>query len=72
MSAFSKKNNKTVVTNYVPTLLGFRIPGFLKIHFRYLARNPFIWAVLVIVPFVIGLMTLSMMNREWDEVSLTG
>jgi len=72
VSAFSKKNLKTVATDYVPTLLGLRIPGFIKIHFRYLARNPFIWLVLVIAPFIIGLMSLSMMNRAWDEVSLSG
>ena len=72
MSAFSKKNLKTVATDYVPTLLGLRIPGFIRIHFRYLARNPFIWLVLVIAPFIIGLMTLSMMNRAWEEVSLSG
>ena len=72
MNPLSKKNLKTVATDYVPTLLGFRIPGFIKIHFRYLARNPFIWLVLVIAPFIIGLMSLSMINRAWDEVSLTG
>lgn len=72
MSAFSKKNIKAVVTRYLPLLLGLRIPGFIKIHFRYALRNPFIWIVLVIAPFIIGLVTLSMMNREWAEVSLSG
>jgi len=72
VSAFSKKNLKAVATDYVPTLLGLRIPGFIRIHFRYLARNPFIWMVLVIAPFIIGLLSLSMMNRAWAEVSLTG
>lgn len=72
MSAFSKKNIKTVATEYVPMLFGLRIPGFIRIHFRYVSRNPFIWLVLVIVPFILGLMMLSMMNREWTEVSLSG
>ena len=72
MSAFSKKNIKLFLVEYAPTLLGLRIPGFIRIHFRYLARNPFIWLVLVIAPFIIGLVSLSMMNSAWDEVSLTG
>jgi len=72
VNAFSKKNLKTVATDYVPTLLGLRIPGFIKIHFRYLARNPFIWLVLVIAPFIIGLMTLSMINQASSEISLSG
>ena len=72
MSAFSKKNIKRVVTLYVPLLLGLRIPGFIKIHFRYMRRNLIIWLVLVIAPFIMGLMSLSMMNRNWTEVSLTG
>lgn len=72
MTPFSKKNLKTVATDYVPTLLGLRIPGFIRIHFRYFASNPFIWLVLVIAPFIIGLVTLSMMNQAWEEVSLSG
>lgn len=72
MSAFTKKNIKVVLTRYVPMVLGLRIPGFIRIHFRYMRRNLFIWLVLVIAPFIIGLMTLSMMNRAWDEVSFTG
>lgn len=72
MNPFSKKNLKTVATDYAPTLLGLRIPGFIKIHFRYLARNPFIWLVLVLAPFIIGLMTLSMLNQASAEVSLSG
>lgn len=72
MSAFSKKNIKAVVTEYVPILFGLRIPGFIKIHFRYMRRNLLTWFVLFIAPFIIGLMSLSMMNREWSEISLTG
>lgn len=72
MNPLSKKNLKTVATDYVPTLLGLRIPGFIKIHFRYALRNPFIWVVLVIAPFFIGLMSLSMLNQASAEVSLSG
>lgn len=72
MSTFSKKNIKLVATKYVPLLLGLRIPGFIKIHLRYMRRNLVIWLVLVIAPFIMGLISLSMMNRSWADVSLTG
>lgn len=72
MSSFSKKNLKLAVTRYLPLLFGLKIPGFIKIHLRYLRRNPIIWAVLVMAPFILGLMSLSMMNRKWAEISFTG
>jgi len=53
-------------------VFGLRIPGFIRIHFRYLMRNPFIWIVLCIAPFILGLITLSMMNQHFAEVSLSG
>lgn len=72
MSAFLKKNIKAVLTRYVPMALGLRIPGFIKIHLRYMRRSLLTWFVLFIAPFILGLMSLSMMNRQWSEVSLTG
>ena len=72
MSAFSKKNIKLVATRYLPLLVGLRIPGFIKIHLRYMGRNPIIWLVLVIAPFILGLMSLSMMNQKWADVALSG
>ena len=72
MSVFSKKNIKLLLVEYAPALLGLRIPGFIRIHFRYLARNPFIWLVLVLAPFIIGLVTLSQLNQASAEVSLSG
>jgi len=72
VSAFSKKNIKAAITKYVPLFLGLQIPGFIRIHFRYMRRNILMWGVLVIAPFIIGLMSLSMINHAWAEVSLTG
>jgi hypothetical protein len=72
VSVFSKKNIKLTVTRYVPMLLGLRIPGFIKIHLRYMRRNLIIWLVLVIAPFILGLMSLSLLNRNLPDVSLTG
>lgn len=53
-------------------VFGLRIPGFIRIHFRYIRRSLITWVVLFIAPFIIGLMTLSMMTNHWAEVSLTG
>jgi len=35
-------------------------------------RHPFIWMVLVIAPFIMGLMSLAQMNKAWAEFSLSG
>lgn len=72
MSAFSGKNIKLAVSKYVPLLLGLRIPGFIRIHLRYMRGNLIIWLVLVLAPFIMGLMSLSMVNRNLADVSLTG
>lgn len=72
MPLLSRKNLKLAVTDYAPTLLGLRIPGFIKIHLRYLFRNPFVWAVLFLAPFVIGLFTVSSFSRNILEVEPSG
>lgn len=51
-------------------VLGIRIPGFIRIHFRYLKHNPIVWLVLVLAPFIIGLMILSMASNQILETPL--
>ena len=72
MPLFSKQNFKLVVTDYAPTLMGLRIPGFIKIHIRYILSNPFVWAVLFLAPFVIGQITLSQFSRHVLEIEPRG
>lgn len=72
MPLFTKQNLKLAVTDYGPMLFGIRIPGFIRIHLRYLFRNPFIWAVLFLAPFVIGLFTVSSFSRNVLEVEPSG
>jgi hypothetical protein len=64
MKIFTKKNIKAASFEYVPMILGIRVPGFLRIHFRYALRNPFIWMILVIAPFILGMMFLSALNTQ--------
>jgi hypothetical protein len=59
MKFLTKKNVKAATFEYIPMALGIRVPGFIRIHFRYALRNPFIYLVLVIAPFILGLMLLS-------------
>ncbi|MGB6317238.1 MAG: hypothetical protein WBG08_01260 [Litorimonas sp.] len=68
----SKKILKLAATDYAPMLLGLRIPGFIRIHIRYIFSNPFIWSVLFLAPFVIGLVTVSSLDRMIPEISLSG
>lgn len=63
---------KLMVTNYAPALLGIRIPGFIRIHLRYIASNPFVWGILFVAPFVIGLVTLSQFSRRVLQVEPGG
>lgn len=53
-------------------LFGFRIPGFIRIHIRYFFSNPFVYGVLVVAPFVIGLVMLLGINQNLLEGSLSG
>lgn len=64
MGLISKNNLNLVATEYAPMLVGLRIPGFVKIHLRYLFSNPFIWGVLFLAPFIIGLFTVSSFSRN--------
>jgi len=64
MKIFTKKNIKAASFEYVPMILGIRVPGFIRIHFRYALRNPFIYFVLVIAPFVLGMIFLSALNAQ--------
>lgn len=64
MGLISKKNLKLAATEYAPLMFGLRIPGFIRIHLRYIFSNPFVWAVLFLAPFVIGLFTVSSFSRN--------
>lgn len=64
MGLISKRNLKLAATEYAPMLFGLRIPGFIRIHLRYLFSNPFVWAVLFLAPFIIGLFTVSSFSRN--------
>lgn len=59
-------------TEYVPMLFGLRIPGFIRIHLRYIFRNPFVWAGLFLAPFIFGLFTVSSFARYILKVELSG
>ena len=72
MPVFSRKNFTLMVTDYAPALLGLRIPGFIRIHLRYIVSNPFVWCVLFVAPFVIGLVTLSQFSRGVLQVEPGG
>jgi len=72
MKIFTKKNIKAASFEYVPMILGIRVPGFLRIHFRYAMRNPFIWIILVIAPFIIGMILLSALNTQLFEGKAKG
>ncbi|GLQ21933.1 hypothetical protein GCM10007854_28880 [Algimonas porphyrae] len=52
-------------------LFGLRVPGFIRIHLRYLFSNPFVWAVLFLAPFVIGLFTVSSFSRNVLQINLS-
>jgi hypothetical protein len=68
----SKRNLKRAVTDYAPSLLGVPIPGFIRIHLRYILSNPFVWGVLFVAPFVIGLLTLSQFCRVVLKIQPSG
>lgn len=72
MGVFSKKNLKLAATEYVPMVFGLRIPGFIRIHIRYILGNPFVWAVLFLAPFVIGLFTVSSFARNVLKFEMNG
>ncbi len=68
MGLISKKNLKVAATEYAPMILGIRIPGFIRIHIRYLFNNPFVYCVLVVAPFIIGLVMLLGINADfWNS-----
>ena len=68
MNGFTKQEIKTAVRQYAPMMLGLRIPGFIKIHLRYIRRDTLTWFVLFIAPFVIGVMTLSVLCEKLLEI----
>jgi hypothetical protein len=72
MGLLSKQNLKVAATEYAPLLFGLRIPGFIRIHVRYVIANPFVWAVLFLTPFVIGLFTVSSFSQTVLKLTLTG
>jgi hypothetical protein len=53
---------------YVPMVLGIRIPGFLKVHWRYAKRSFITWFVLFIAPFVIGVIILKTIAEKLLEL----
>ena len=70
MKLITKKNVKAATFEYIPMVLGIRILGFIRIHFRYATHNPFIWIVLVIAPFILGLILLSAFFTQILEINL--
>ena len=68
----TRRQVKVAATEYAPQLLGLRIPGFIRIHWRYFIGNPFVWMVLVIAPFIIGLVTVFSVNRAVAGFDITG
>ncbi|MGB6228880.1 MAG: hypothetical protein WBF53_01970 [Litorimonas sp.] len=64
MGLISKRTLKLAATEYAPMMFGVRVPGFIRIHLRYLISNPFVWTVLFLAPFVIGLFTVSSFSRN--------
>ncbi len=72
MKFLTKKNVKAATFDFIPRLLGIRIPGFIRIHFRYAMRNPLIWIVLVIAPFIFGLILLSAFSTHVLDVQAKG
>jgi hypothetical protein len=72
LGLLSKRNLTRAATDYAPMLLGMRIPGFIKIHLRYIFSNPFIWAVLFLAPFVIGLVTLFSLAEMIPDLEISG
>lgn len=72
MKFLTKKNVKAATFEYIPMVLGIRVPGFIRIHFRYATRNPFIWIVLVIAPFILGMILLSAFCTHVLEVNVKG
>lgn len=71
MTAFTKQNIKTAVNKYVPMMLGLQIPGFIKIHLRYVQYNPLTWGLLFLVPFVLGGSSLSFLSEHIFEYRLS-
>jgi hypothetical protein len=64
----SKQNIKTAAFKYTPLLLGLRVPGFVRIHFRYMRTSLITWFVLFIAPFVMGVVSLSIICEKILEV----
>lgn len=72
MKYLTKSNIKKTTFEYVPMVLGIRVPGFIRIHFRYAKRNPIIWLVLTLAPFIIGLIVLASVCEHILKVSPRG
>lgn len=72
MKFLTKKNVKAATFEYIPMAFGIRVPGFIRIHFRYALRNPFIYIVLVIAPFILGLILLSAISTHVLQVEAKG
>ena len=72
MKFLTKQNVKAATFEYVPMVLGIRVPGFIRIHFRYALRNPVIWIALVLAPFVLGLILLGVFSEQVLQVSAKG
>lgn len=49
-------------------VFGLNMPGFIKIHQRYVRRSFLTWFVLFIAPFVFGVMCLSIISEKLFEV----
>lgn len=71
VSAFSRQNIKAAALQYVPMIFGLRVPGFIKVHWRYARRSFITWLVLFIAPFVIGVASLSVISEKILKVETT-
>ena len=52
MSEFSKPKISALIRKYLPAAFGLRVPGFIRIHFRYIRYSFLTWIVLFVAPFV--------------------
>lgn len=67
---FSKQNISAFVREYVPIVLGLKVPGFIKIHFRYARHNLLTWFILFFVPFLVGGSSLSVLFERIFEINV--
>ena len=64
-----KQKLSLFMREHLPLLFGFRVPGFLRIHWRYARYNFLTWFVLFIAPFVITVLSLRAVSNVIPDVN---